>query len=306
MRKLILKDSKENPIHVYIYEPKENFKAVVHIIHGASEHFARYGIFAEYLNKNGYVVVGCDFLGHGLSSTTNDFVHYANEDGDLVAYESITLVKDFIHHKYPKLDVFILGHSMGSFLARKAIIDFPDFYKKAVISGTTHVPKMVTSSGITLALLIQCFKGPKHISKLIQNMAIDANPRKMRKDGIIKGINEEWLTKDETIQQYYHASPMCGQPFTVSANLNMFQWMSFINNKKNLSKGNLAQPIFLVSGSIDPVSNYGQRIIYLFNLMKKIGYQNVEYKLYVDDRHEILNELDKDDVFKDILNFLNK
>lgn len=306
MRKVILENSKDNPIHVYIYEPEKELKGVVHIIHGASEHFARYGMFAEFLNSNGYLVIGCDFLGHGLSSPTNDYVHFADKNGSNLAFESIELVKDYIDTHYKNIDKFVLGHSMGSFLARKLILMYPDFYQKAVISGTTHVPQFVTSSGMLLTKLIRQFKGPKYVSKMIQDMAIDANPRKMRKDGIIKKMDEEWLTKDEEIQQYYHNSPMCGQPFTVSANIDMFEWVSFINKKKNINKGNKNQPILLISGAKDPLSNYGERIVFLYQLMKKLGYKDVEYKLYTDDRHEILNELDKASVYQDILIFLNK
>ncbi|MBU1145427.1 MAG: alpha/beta hydrolase [Firmicutes bacterium] len=306
MRKVILKDSKENQIHVYLYEPKIEIIGIVHIIHGASEHFARYGLFAEFLNEHGFLVIGCDILGHGLSTSTNDYVHFADKKGDLLAFESVELVKDYIETHYPKKDVYILGHSMGSFLARKMIILYPDFYKKAIISGTTHASKGLTFFGIALTSIFQCFKGPRHISKTIQNLAIDSNPNKMRKDGLIHGINEEWLTKDEAIQQYYHASPMCGQPFTVSANRNLFRWLNFVNDKKNLMKGNMKQPILLISGAKDPLSNYGERVVYLYHLMKRLGYESIEYKLYNEDRHEILNELDKAVVYQDILEFLEK
>ncbi|HPJ24375.1 MAG TPA: alpha/beta hydrolase, partial [Bacillota bacterium] len=92
MEKIILKDYQDHSIHVYIYRPEGEIKAIVHVIHGAAEHFARYGLFAEFLNKHGYLVIGCDFLGHGLSTDTLEYVHFADKDGDLVAYESILLV----------------------------------------------------------------------------------------------------------------------------------------------------------------------------------------------------------------------
>jgi len=306
MLKVVLNDSLNNPIHVYIYEPTKKPKGVVQIIHGASEHFARYGVFADFLNTNGYLVIGCDILGHGLSTTTNSYVHFADKMGDLVAYESLTLVKDYIQVNYPNLDIFLFGHSMGSFLARKLILDFPNFYKKAIISGTTIVPASLSTFGILLTGTISLFKGPKYVSPFVQNMAIDANPHKMQKDGIIGDFQEAWLTKDETIQQYYHHSQMCGQPFTVKANQDLFKWISFINKKKNLKKGNLDMPILFVSGEKDPLSNYGVQVKVLYELMKRLGYKNIEYKLYINDRHEILNELDHDVVFNDLLAFIKK
>jgi len=306
MEKIILKDYQGNPIHVYIYKPEGNVKGIVHIIHGASEHFARYGLFAEYLNKQGYLAIGCDFLGHGLSTENLDYVHFADKDGDILAYESVVLVKEYIEANYQGLDTYILGHSMGSFLARKMILDFPNFYKKAVISGTAFVPQMVVSMGSLLIKIIRLFKGPKYVSKLIQNMAIDANSRKMRKDGIITGIDEEWLTRDVEIQQYYHNSNMCGQPFSIQANLDMFQWMSFVNNLKFLNLGDKKMPIFLISGQNDALSNYGKDIKKLFDAMEKIGYENLHMKLYPECRHEILNELIKEEVYLDILKFIEE
>lgn len=306
MHKFTQSDSKGNTIHLYVYEPETKPKGVVQIIHGASEHFARYGLFAEFLSKNGYAVVGCDILGHGLSTPTTDYVHFADRDGDRIAFESILLVKDYIAKTYPKQKYYVLGHSMGAFLASKLIMDYPDFYEKAICSGTTHVPVIVTSLGIMLASIIGFFKGPKYISKTILAMAIEANPRKMRKDGLIHDLDEEWLSRDKEIQDYYHNSPICGQPLTVSANRDMFRWLGYVNKTKNIKKAKRDLPIFFISGATDPLSNYGERIHYLYKLMLKLGFTNVEMKLYDENHHEILNELDKAIVYKDVLDFIKK
>ncbi len=306
MNKLILKDYQENPIHVYIYEPVGEIKAVVQIVHGVAEHFARYGVFAEFLNKHGYLVIGCDILGHGLSTNTLDYVHFADKNGDILAYESVLLVKEYIEKNYPEKDIFLLGHSMGSFIARKLIIDFPDSYKKALLSGTAYKPFLLTFFASFLINLIKVFKGPKYVSKLIQNLAIDSIPKQMRKDKIISGMDEEWLTRDEDIQKYYHNSKMCGQPITIEANLNMFHWLAFINKKKNIRMGNLQMPIYLMSGQNDGVSSYGKEVEKLYNVMHKIGYENIKMKLWKDCRHEILNELNKEEVFKEILDFFEE
>ncbi|MDD3113284.1 MAG: alpha/beta hydrolase [Candidatus Izemoplasmatales bacterium] len=306
MKKMSLFDSQRNEIHVYIYEPKSSPIGVVQIIHGAVEHFARYGLFAEFLNKAGYVVVGCDILGHGLSSPTNDYAHFADKNGDQLAYESVLLVKDYVQEKYPNIDLMVIGHSMGSFLARKLVIDFPNDYKKAIWSGTALYAPGLMSMGIFLANLIISFKGPRHLSKLIDNMAIGSLASKARKAGLIQGLDEGWLTKDEAIQEYYHNSPMCGQPMTVSANRDLFRWIKFISLKKNWMRMNPKLPIFIASGAQDPLSDFGKTIPPLYQQLKKAGFENVEMKLYSGDRHEILNELDRDDVYQDMLIFLKK
>jgi alpha-beta hydrolase superfamily lysophospholipase len=306
MKQFTLQDYHNNSIHVYLYEPTEKVKAVVQIIHGASEHFARYGLFSEFLAKNGYLVIGCDIIGHGLSTSNLDFVHFADKNGDLLAYESVLLVKEYVEKNYPDSPIYLLGHSMGSFLARKLVLDFPNVYSKVVISGTAYTPKMLVAVGIALTKIIKFFKGPKYVSKLIQDMSIDANQKKMRKDKIIDGINEEWLTRDKVIQQYYHNSRMCGQPFSVSANLDMFKWIKFVNNKKNISLGNLDLPHYFISGGHDALSNYGKEIAALVQKMKELGYKDIAYKIYPEARHEVLNEINKTEVYNDVLQFLNK
>ncbi|MFA5006848.1 MAG: alpha/beta hydrolase [Candidatus Izemoplasmatales bacterium] len=307
MEKLIVKNSVGNDIHVYLYDgATAPVKGVVHLIHGVSEHIARYGLFAEFLNRNGYVAVGCDFLGHGLSTDTNAYVHYADRDGDRIAYESITLVQDFIKQRYPDLPVFVLGHSMGSFLARLALLRKPDFYKKAVLTGTAMMPLGLIRFGILLSTVIKALRGPKYVSPLLQKMGIDAYPAKMRKDGIIGDRDVEWLSKDVEIQNYYEKSPMCGQPATVSANKDLFKWLVVINDPKQIATGRKDTPLLFASGKNDPLSEYGKTVLELAAVYRKLGYVDVTDKLYEDDRHEILNELDKETVYRDILTFLEK
>ncbi len=305
MEQKIFQDSMKNDIHVYIYPTKtEKAKGIVQIIHGASEHFLRYGLFAEFLNKKGFTVIGSDILGHGLSTSTHDYVHFADRQGHLLALESVTIVKDYINENYPELPVYLLGHSMGSFIARYMIIKYPEFYNKAIISGTTYTPSIVVAGGTFLCNLIRLFKGAKYVSPMIQKMAIDANPAKMFKDGLIKERNVEWLTKDTKIQDYYASSPMCGQPFTVTANKDMFKWMAFVDKTKNIKLGHLDQPIFFASGSKDPLSNYGETVKTLAEKFKTIGYRRIQIKIYEGDRHEIINETDNQKVYQDILEFI--
>jgi alpha-beta hydrolase superfamily lysophospholipase len=303
MEKLILKDSLNNNIHIYIYRPKVDVKAVVQIIHGASEHFARYGIFADYLTKNGYAVVGCDILGHGLSSPTSDYVHFADRNPGDAAFESVVLVKDYINQTFPEIPLYLLGHSMGSFLAFASLLSFPKDYQKAVLTGMTIVPLPLVGVATMIGKVINFFKGPKYVSKLMQNLLIDSSHVKMRKRGIISGINEEWLTKDVAIQQYYHDSEICGQPFTVSANLALLGWLKLINSKKNQRQLPKSTKILFASGMDDPLGGYGDGIKKLHSYLLKSGFTNVFLKLYETDRHEILNEIDRDVVFADILDF---
>ncbi|MCF7923856.1 MAG: alpha/beta hydrolase [Candidatus Izimaplasma sp.] len=306
MEQFILKDNYGNDIHTYLYKPETKIKGVIQIVHGASEHFSRYGMFAKYLVKNHYLVVGNDILGHGLSTDNLDYVHFADKDGDKIAYESVVLIKDWIEDNYPKLPKYLLGHSMGSFIARKLVIDYPDDYKKAIFSGSAYPPKALLFFGKFLTNIIKIFKGKRYVSKLIQDMSIDGNQKKLRKDKIISGDNEEWLTRDKKIQEYYKHSKMCGQPFSLQANSDMFTWIQSANKTKNIKAGNYNQPIFFISGGHDALSNYGKEINKLAKKMNSIGYKNIKVKIYPEARHEVLNEINKDEVYQDILKFIEK
>ena len=304
MKQFVLNDKQNNDIHTYVFEPNTNPIGVIQIIHGASEHFARYGLFAEFLARNHFIVVGHDILGHGLSTNDLTKVHFADKDGGQLAFQSVILVKEWMNENYPNLPHYLLGHSMGSFLARKMVLEYPKAYEKAIFSGTAMPPKPLLFFGKLLTSIIRLFKGPKYVSKLIQDISIDANQKKMRKDEIISGDNEEWLTRDISIQEYYKHSPMCGQPFTVQANIDMFQWIIESNNFKEIKKGNHYQPILFISGSHDALSDYGKQILSLAEKMKGIGYNQVQVKIYPKSRHEVLNELNKEEVYQDILNFI--
>ncbi len=309
MQNLILHDSANNDIHIYLYEPAQKpFKGIVHIIHGASEHFTRYGLFAEFLNKNGFAVIGADLLGHGLSTPTNDYVHFADQNGAELTFESVTLVKDYIAKNYPDLPVFLFGHSMGSFLARMVLLRHPDFYKKAVISGTGYMSKLLMGAALILGTVIRFFRGPRHISPLMNKVGLESYNAKMVRDGLIpkEGLPEQWLTRNLDIQQYYHDSPMCGQPFTVTAYVDTIQWLKFINKYSNIKKGNLETPLFFISGALDPVSNYGKEVEKLVSDFRRAGYKSVVLKLFADDRHEVLNELDNQNAYQEIVGFLDK
>lgn len=304
MEHFILNDQYNNDIHTYLYKPKTKAIGVVQIIHGASEHFARYGLFAEFLSINKYIVIGHDIIGHGLSTKTLDYVHFADKSGDQIAFQSIEIVKEWIDKHYGQLPHYLLGHSMGSFLARKMVLEHPIAYQKAIISGTAYPSKPLLYFGRFLTSFIRTFKGPKYVSKLIQDMAIDSNPKKMKKDKIISGDNEAWLTRDIAIQEYYKHSAMCGQPFTVQANHDLFQWIIDCNKTSAFKKGNHHLPMFFISGGHDPLSNYGKEIYKLANKLRSLGYDHVKCKLYPEARHEIINETNKKEVYQDILSFI--
>ena len=302
MEKIVKKTSKGNDVTIYVYNSLPNPKAVVQIVLGASEHFTRYEDFISFLNSNNYICVGGDILGHGESTHAEKKYIYFEKDE---AYESITMVKDYIKATYPNLPLYLLGHSMGSFLARKLLIDYPIDYKKGIISGTTTMPVALTGAAVFLGAVTRIFRGKKGISPLLSELGMNGLPKKMIKANLLPE-GDLWITHDKEIANYYQESPICGEDFTVAAYQGMFSWIDFVSKKKNLDKGNKETPIFFIAGMEDPLSNFGKDIKTTVDMYKKCGYGYCEVSLYEGMRHEVLNEIERNKVYNDCLQFFEK
>ncbi len=301
MLKLVKKTSKGKDVTIYIYNEVSNPKAVIQFVHGASEHLTRYEHLFEFLNQNGYICIGGDLLGHGESSHADgNYILFEEKE----CYESVTLVKDYILEEYNNLPLYLYGHSMGSFIARKLLIQYPNVYKKAIISGTTTMPGLLTTAAMTIAAITRVFRTKKGISPLLAELGLNGLPKKLIKSGLMTE-GEMWITHNKEIADYYKNSPICGENFTVSSYQGMFSWVHFVSRKKNIRKGNLETPILFAAGCEDPLSNYGKDIDTTVNLYQSLGYTHVTRILYPKMRHEIHNEYGSQIVFSDYLNFLD-
>ena len=301
MNKIFLKTTLGHEIAVYIYDDVENPKAVIQIVHGASEHFTRYEELISFLNRNGYLVIGNDILGHGDSCHADGNYIYFEKDE---AFESIVMVKEYVEKTYSHLPFYLLGHSMGSFLARKLLIDYPQTYSKAIISGTTSMGAMLIGSAVLLSKITRVFRGPKGISPLLNALGMGNLPKALIKDKLMTK-DEMWITHDIAIGEYYRNSPICGEDFTVSSYQGMFSWISYVSKEKNILKGNNNIPILFISGNEDPLSHYGKDIEKTVKLYQKAGYSFVDANVYEHMRHEVLNEIDREKVYNDCLRHFN-
>ncbi len=299
MDKKMLTTSKNHDVVLYVYDDVKNPKAVIQIVHGASEHFTRYEDFIKFLNEKGFICVGNDILGHGDSSHADaNYIYFEKDE----AYESITMVKDYALKEYPDYPLYLLGHSMGSFLARKLLIDYPDAYKKAIISGTTTMPLFLTKAAKTLASITRLFRGAKGISPLLSELGMNGLPKKMQKANLLPD-GDLWITHRPEIAKYYQESPICGEDFTVAAYQGMFSWIDYVSNKKNVNKGNKNTPILFISGQEDPLSTFGKDIETTVKMYQELEYHYIESIIYDNMRHEVLNEIDNQKVYEDCNRF---
>lgn len=275
-------------------------KAVVQIVHGMCEYIARYDDFARYLNGLGFLVVGDDHLGHGRTAPTReDLGYFAPKDGYLYMIEDEFALTGIIKELFPGLPYFLLGHSMGSFIARGYLAKHREGLTGAIISGTSG-PNPMSGMGVLVAKLIKAFKGERYRSKLIDKLSFGAYNDRYPE----KRTKYDWLTRDNAIVDAYAKDPYCTFLFTVSGSLDLMHLLRSISNEAWADAVNKDLPILLISGDMDPVGDYGKGVAKVRDLLKAAGVKDLQMTLYPQGRHEILNEIDRQVVYSDVATWL--
>lgn len=285
------------------YIPNGRINAILQISHGMCEFIDRYDDFANYMCENGFLVVGNDHIGHGCSiNTEDDWGYFYGEDGNRTLLDDIYKLTSIIKSEYSNVPYFILGHSMGSFYVRQYICEHGKEIDGAIIMGTGHLPLATLNLGMSMCKLFAMRKGWRHRSRAMYAMAFGQYNKKIPNNK----TGAEWLTKDESIINRYISDPRCTFRFTLNGYYNMFLGMSRLHDNDLLNQVPKNLPILFVSGGEDPVGDYGEGVFAASNSLKNIGCINITTKIYPNDRHEILNETNKHEVYLDILNWLKK
>lgn len=275
-------------------------KGIVLIVHGMAEHIRRYDEFSRFLVSNNYIVYGYDQRGHGLTSKSIEEIGYMNSaDSFKVLVDDLEVVLKELRKLHPDLPIFLISHSMGSFVSQQFIISKDFKLDGVVLSGTNGNPGIMVNLGIGLANAIHFFRGPKYRSKIMDHLIFGNFNKKYR---VPKNFFN-WLSRDEEVVKAYYDDEMCGALFTISFFKDFLKGLKSIS--KNYSKISKDLPIFLISGTHDPVGKYGKGVTRLYKDLTKAGIKDVSKKLYLEGRHEMLNEINKTEVYRDILDWLN-
>lgn len=290
-------------IHYNIWTPESTPRAVLVLFHGMLEYAARYDEFARALNAEGIVVYAHDHLGHGHSMTdSSKRGHFADRRGnDFVIHDCLHMV-DIAHGDYPDLPLFLMGHSMGSFLTRQLLHQFylPPL-SGVILMGTGHLPKNVVKLGQALTTAIANFKGNMHKSTLVNTLFMGMNNRRC----FPRRSKNDWLTRDNERADHFGTNPLIIDDFTVRAYADMLTGMLTNYDPAELAKLDTSVPMVLLSGASDPIGDYGKGLSRLFNQYQLLGYNDLGLCLYPGARHELLNETNREEVTKDILEWLN-
>lgn len=292
-----------NTIHARKCAPDSAPRAIVQIVHGIAEHINRYDDFMKFLAENGILAVGDDHLGHGQSVTEADDLGFFNDkDGWDYAVMDEERLHDLMVEEYPNIPYLFFGHSMGSFITRTLIIKHPEMYDAAIISGTGHQSKALVYGGGIMANALVALKGARSDGKALNDVAFGTylshikNPR----------TPFDWLSRNVAAVDKYIADPMCGFICKASLYRDMMGGVKFVTSQKNINKMNKEKPIYFMSGAEDPVGDYGVGVEKAYKAFCDAGLHDVKMRLYPGGRHEMLNETNNAEVYKDILDWINK
>ena len=288
-------------IHAVEWLPEGEVRAVLQISHGVAEDILRYEPFAAYLTAHGFAVVGHDHLGHGQSAAEGAPRLYFGPKGSWNwVVDDLYARRQLAGKRFPGVPYFLLGHSMGSFLARTYLIRYPGTVDGAILMGTGQMAPAVIAGGKAAAAGEALRLGAERSSPVVQKLAFDAYNKRFAPNR----TGFDWLSVSTDNVDGYIADPLCGGEPTIGLFREMLEGLRFIERPENLRKMNLNTPILFISGEMDPVGDCGKGVKRAYESFRKAGVRSVSMKLYPALRHEILNEDCRETVYADLLRWL--
>lgn len=293
-------------IHGVKWTPEQKPVAVLQITHGMVEYIERYTAFAEFLTEKGFVVTGHDHIAHGESVASEEewgIVHVKHPSDVMI--EDICTNYKRTKKDYPDIPYFILGHSMGSYMLRKCLCEKAkemDGLSGAIIMGTGTEAPMTISMGLAMINVLSFFRSDRHRSTFVRDMTYGKPYKRFDCTGAVP--ENSWLTKDVAIVKKYYSDPKCTFLFSLGAYRGLVESTKYDNDMNNIAKMKKDLPILFASGADDPVGNMGQGVKEAYDKFEKAGMQDLSIKLYESDRHEILNETDRETVFEDMYQWM--
>lgn len=290
----------ELDLHVLVSTPEtEEPKAVVQFAHGMCEHKERYLPFMQFLCDNGYTCIIHDHRGHGKSIKKTEDLGYFYDSGWEGVVGDIFVVNGMAKGMFPDKPVFLFGHSMGSLAVRCFAKRFDDLIDGLIVCGSPS-RNPATGAGLLMTRLIASLRGYGHRPELIQKMAFDGYNKRFGTEG-----PNAWLSTDRKVVDEYNADPLCGYTFTANGFIGLFNLMKDCYDLDGWQVSNPGMPVLFIAGTEDPCITSHNDFRLATDYMRVAGYENVKSRLYNGMRHEILNEKDKETVWKDVLKILD-
>ncbi|MCD8376598.1 MAG: alpha/beta hydrolase [Oscillospiraceae bacterium] len=281
----------------------EPLRGVVQIVHGVAEYIDRYAPVARFLARNGFAVVGEDHLGHGRTAAgPEEYGFFCEKQGWHTVTGDVRRLRTLAGERCPELPYFILGHSMGSFLTRTYLIDWPGTVTGAILSGTGQEPAAAVALGWHVANAVCRTSGPKTHSQMINKLSFGAYNRQFAPCR----TPSDWISRDEAVVDAYLADPLCQFLPTAGMFRDMMEGLQYIADKSNLRRMDPATPVLFFSGDRDPIGQNGAGVRKVANWFRQAGAEDVTVRLYPGGRHEMLNETNREEVQSDLLSWLEQ
>ncbi|NHA69935.1 alpha/beta hydrolase [Phycicoccus flavus] len=281
--------------------PDGEGKGVVVLAHGMAEHSARYARLAEALTGAGYAVYAPDHRGHGRTADEKDHGYLADSGGWDAVVGDLRQVSDFARSEHPGLPVFLLGHSMGSFLARAFVIGGSETLTGLVLSGSAGDPGVLGRVGAGIAATEARLRGRRHVSPLMDRLTFGQYNAAFKPNR----TDFDWLSRDDAEVDAYVADPLCGNTFTSGFFSDLLGGLLAINDPAQVAGVRKTLPVLLVAGDQDPVGDGGKGPRTVARQYREAGLTDVTCTLYPGARHEIFNETNRDEVTADVVRWLD-
>lgn len=297
----------ETKIHAVKWIPdSENMKdnkpyCIVQIIHGMQEYALRYDAFATYLAQRGILVIAQDHLGHGESKKPeNPYGYMCENDAATVMVRDVHRLKKITQQEYPGVPMIEIGHSMGSFILRNYLVKYGTGIDGAIIMGTGWVSNALMNLGQLIAKVVGLLYGSKHKSPFLEKVGLGGYNKRIEHPK----TKYDWICRDEKVVEEYSKNPLCNFTFTVNGFITLMELTKRAHHMQGMNKIPKKLPILITSGTEDAVGDYSEGPKKLYDCYLNLDISKTQLKLYNGDRHEIINELDKEVVFADLYHWI--
>ena len=294
----IISDQDSLELDCLLIKPNKEIKAIVEIAHGMNEHKERYIDFMNFLAKNGYASFIHDHRGHGKSIKNINDLGYFYEDNASYVVEDLHQINEYLKNKFKDKKIILFGHSMGSMIVRKYISKYAHTIDGLIVCGSPS-KNNASKLGLKVVKLLKSIKGERYRSEFVKKLMFGGFDKKGSEPN-------SWVCHNKEILKLYNEDELCKYTYTLNGYENIIKLMIDIYNPKIYNRNNLDLPIYFIAGNDDPVIKSKKDFNEAINFLKKIGYHNIDNTLYDDMSHEILNEVNNNLVYDDILNWLNK
>lgn len=287
-------------LHLVEWLPEGKVRGILQISHGMVEYIDRYDRFARFMAEKGFAVIGNDHLGHGETAAEKNYGYFAPEDGSSFVVRDLHRVSQYARRKYPKVPFILMGHSMGSFMARRYAMTYGKELDGLILMGTGSKPQFLLKVGKMLVAALIRIKGERAHSWLLEKLCFALYNARIRP----ARTPSDWLSRDAEEVDKYRAHPYCSFTFTLNGYRTLFEVISFIQDKDNISCLPHSLPMLFVAGEEDPVGNYGKSVKAVAQSYQDAGVGDVTCRLYPGARHELLNELEYETTQEDIWDWI--